>query len=250
MGYHTCGGTVYKPCGFDLTFLNDGTLTTYEKLCYMIELFREALGGLDGIDEALALKEDKINLTNVRLLSETGDFTGTWAGETKVEYTAFLQSFIQALIDNLQTQVDDLAIEDQRIESKFDGEVTRIDAEISALDVKYGDEIIRVDAELALKENSIDITNLRLLSPTGNFTGTWEGTTYADFQAQITNAETLYQNVIDLINANPNVGITVRDGGFLASAVVPTFEDFGLVADPPTLELDYGLVIYPCNCTI
>lgn len=228
---YTCGTSqtclTGSSCDLNLDFLDDGSLTIYELLCKALETFQEALDGLGGLDEALALKEDIAYLTDVRKLSLEGDFTGTWYGETLQE----VKDAIQADIDAIQLQIDALVAEDTRIENKFDGEVTRI------------------DGELATKENSIDITNNRLLDTNGNFTGTWENESYTDFKQQITNGETLYQNVIDLINANPNIGIEVIDGEFLATAGSPTEDDMGLVTDVVTEEIDAGLVLYPCGCS-
>jgi hypothetical protein len=244
LSYYSCGGSGvnYKPCGLNLDFLDDGSMSMYEKMCYMVNLFQDALNGLDGLDEALNLKEDKTNLTNVRRLDESGNFTGTWFGQTKEEF----KDSLQLLIDSLQNQIDalvlvdeSLALEDERIEQKFDSEILQVENQFSI-----------VDGQLDLKENSIDITNIRKLSTTGNFTGTWENVAFTEFESEVTNASTLYQNVIELIQSNPNIGITVRDGGFLASLVAPSVEDFGLVTDLPTLEIDYGLVIYPCVCSI
>lgn len=229
---YTCGGTgtslTYDTCDTNLDFLDDGSMSIYEKLCIMVEMFKEALDGLGTLDEALALKEDVENLTNARKLSPTGDFTGTWNGETKAAFEARLK----VITDGLAAAITDLENEDLRIETKFD------------------DEVIRLDGRIDLKEDSSFISSNRLLDSQGNFTGTWENETYADFKQQITNGETLYQNVIDLIAANPNIGLEVIDGGFFLDGTTPTEIDGGNFTDPVTEEIDAGLFLPACGCQI
>lgn len=71
----------FKPCDFNVNFINDGSMSVYEKLCYVMEVMKEWNDFLKTFQEELEAKEDSSNITNNRKLSEKGDFTGTWKGE-------------------------------------------------------------------------------------------------------------------------------------------------------------------------
>ena len=103
-------------------------------------------------------------------------------------------------------------------------------------------------AVLDAKENSINITNNRKLSETGDFTGTWYGDTKSSIDNKIANGQALYHNLIDLINTNPELNFEIFDGGFLASSIVSEFVDLGLISEPVTEEIDCGFLINQCNC--
>lgn len=100
------------------------------------------------------------------------------------------------------------------------------------------------------KEDSSNITSNRKLSETGDFTGTWVQESKSSVDARINNGQNLYQNVIDLINTNPELNIETFYGGFLASPIEPTVEDLGLITELVTDEIDCGFFVYPCICTI
>lgn len=95
-----------------------------------------------------------------------------------------------------------------------------------------------------------DLESNRKLSDKGDFTGTWYQETKSSVDARINNGQNLYQNVIDLIQSNPELNIETFDGGFLASAIIPTVEDLGSITEIVTEEIDCGFFVYPCICTI
>lgn len=85
-----------------------------------------------------------------------------------------------------------------------------------------------VDAKIAAKEDSDNITKKRLLSPTGNFTGTLLGRTLAAVFADIADSLSLVKTLIAMVNSRESIG-TIYDGG--------TF----LETDPPTITIEGGL---------
>lgn len=93
-----------------------------------------------------------------------------------------------------------------------------------------------------------EMSNNRKLSETGDFTGTWKGDTKEKINTEILNGQKLYTNVIQLINSNPQLNMSVEDGGFLASSTLPSIIDNGLITVSATEEVDGGFFIYPCKC--
>lgn len=122
----------------------------------------------------------------------------------------------------------------------------QIDNNYNALDTKINNNFQTLDAK---KEDSVNITNNRKLSPTGDFTGTWFGDTKTNIDGLIINGQNLYQEVVDLINTSPELNIEIIDGGFFASAVVPDEDEMGSFTGAVTEEIDCGLFIYPCQCS-
>lgn len=77
----------------------------YEKLCYVVSVVQDALAKVDSFQDQIDLKEDSSFITLNRLLSEVGDFSGTWKGE---EIENILSSIaenytnFQAIIERLE----------------------------------------------------------------------------------------------------------------------------------------------------
>lgn len=147
--------------------------TGFEILNKLIKMINDFIDYINSLQSQLDAKEDSENITNNRKLSETGNFTGTWFGETF--------------------------------------------------------------QEMKLKD--------------GNFTGTWFNDTKTNMDAKDELSLTLYQQVIDLLNGNPEYGITVVDGGFYASPDAPTIIDNGNYTDPVTGGIDNGNYTFNCNCS-
>lgn len=79
-----CGyGEKYKSCDTSLDFIEDGSMSMYEKLCFVVQRLKEALEKVDEVESKLDEKEDSINITENRKLSNDGDFTGTLANKAK-----------------------------------------------------------------------------------------------------------------------------------------------------------------------
>jgi hypothetical protein len=109
--------------------------STLEKLCYLIErvkeLVAEVLGFQGQIDELDETKEDSVNITDNRKLSEDGDFTGSIHGQDSLITIAKIDTNSDA-IDFLTDQFEDgatgLVIEcgffgDDDIDKGYDGGV-------------------------------------------------------------------------------------------------------------------------------
>ena len=62
---------------------DDGHMSTYKKLCYVLEKIQEVIDVTNGFGAELDLKEDSSNITGARKLDENGNFIGTWIGESK-----------------------------------------------------------------------------------------------------------------------------------------------------------------------
>lgn len=79
------GGMHYPFNGeFNLNYEDEwNTMSVYEKLCYIKGFYDEVKLKLENVLGQLAAKEDSDNITNVRLLSDDGDFTGTLANKLK-----------------------------------------------------------------------------------------------------------------------------------------------------------------------
>lgn len=102
MSIEYCNTGCCKP---SIKITNTGHMSTIEKLCYVIEKTGEVIEFVNGFQDELDSKEDSVNITNIRKLSEVGDFTGTWFGESKSSMDAKdvegLNNY-QALIEYLQ----------------------------------------------------------------------------------------------------------------------------------------------------
>lgn len=147
------GKPCYKPCNTNLDFIDNGAMSNYEKMCYIISQLKILTDLVNSFESKITLKEDSVNITNNRKLSETGDFTGTWFGETKI---------------------------------------------------------------------SID--------------------------SRINNIDSTYQGLIDLINGLTNLNIEIIDGQFFLSTEPITEIDAGSFNEAVTEEIDGGKFIYPCIC--
>lgn len=106
-------------------------------------------------------------------------------------------------------------------------------------------EIADISETYETKEN---ITTQRKLSPTGNFTGTWWGDSKASVDAKILDGQNAYNEVLDLINSNPELNVEIIDGKFYLSTETIEEIDGGSYTDAVTDEIDCGLYIYPCQC--
>jgi hypothetical protein len=83
-------------------------------------------------------------------------------------------------------------------------------------------------ADIAKKEYSDDITVKRKLSPLGDFSGTLLGRTIIAVFSDISNALSLCQTLIQMVNDRESIG-TIYDGG--------NFVD----TDPPTFSIEGGV---------
>lgn len=84
-----------QPCCRPTVKITDtGNMSTYEKLCYVIDKIKELIEFSNGWQAQLDQKEDSLNITNARKLDTSGNFTGTWFGET------FLSIFSQVGLNN------------------------------------------------------------------------------------------------------------------------------------------------------
>lgn len=68
-------------CRSSVKITDTGSMSTYQKLCYVLQKIAEFIVIMAGFEIQIAAKEDSINITNNRKLSEQGDFTGTLCGE-------------------------------------------------------------------------------------------------------------------------------------------------------------------------
>lgn len=105
------------------------------------------------------------------------------------------------------------------------------------------------ESDLSKKEDSINITNNRKLSETGDFTGAWFGDTKTNIDQQILNGQNLYQQLLDFYEANPQIWVNVYDAKFyMTMEETDKIADGGTFGEPYTQEIDCGLFIYPCVC--
>ena len=110
--------TCYRPGGiryphngeFNLDYVDEwNSLSIYEKLCYIKSKLDENNTTVQEVIDQLALKEDKDNLTLVRLLSEAGNFTGSLAGEA-----------VSNVLSRIDSNTDQIAF----IANQFEGGAT------------------------------------------------------------------------------------------------------------------------------
>ena len=122
----------YKPCDLNLSFINDGSMSMYEKMCYIIELLKDGLIKVDEVITQLDKKEDIDFLTNNRKLSLDGNFTGMLCNlksacevvnEINMNYDSI--KYLQEQFETGATgQVIECGIfEDENITREFDGGV-------------------------------------------------------------------------------------------------------------------------------
>ena len=71
-----------KKCRPSIKITDTGDFSTYEKLCYVLDKQKETIDYVNEFDEEIESKENSINITNNRKLSEIGDFTGSWFGKS------------------------------------------------------------------------------------------------------------------------------------------------------------------------
>lgn len=110
----------------------------YEKTCYAIQLFKEGLETLDefnnrlnALEQVVSTKEDSINITTARKLSENGDFTGTIYGVDGMIILSNIESNndkIQFLTNQFEDGATGLVIDcgyfgDDEINKSYDGGV-------------------------------------------------------------------------------------------------------------------------------
>lgn len=62
-----------------------GSMSTYQKLCYVLDKIEEVIEYSNGLQDEIDLKEYSSNITNIRKLSENGDFTGLINGISVTE---------------------------------------------------------------------------------------------------------------------------------------------------------------------
>lgn len=118
--------------------------------------------------------------------------------------------------------------------------VTRDKIGFNAQDVPYSGLVAKTNIKDAVDDLK---SNLKTLSTTGDFTGTWFGDTYGNLKSQITNGLVLYQTVIDLLNSGTGLNVRVYDGKFFDTieAIGKTI-DGGSFLDNATNEIDAGNV--------
>lgn len=103
---------ITKYCTNFKAFIYEHSNSIYELLCKILEKQDEIIDEVNELEETVQSnyndlnerKEDSVNITTNRKLSENGDFTGTWFGDTKSnvdqKITEGLNNY-QSLIDYL-----------------------------------------------------------------------------------------------------------------------------------------------------
>lgn len=74
----------------------------YDLMLKVIEWFNDTIEHVEVLEGELDAKEDSSNITGARKLSENGDFTGTWFGESKSSVDQKIlngQNLYQGVID-------------------------------------------------------------------------------------------------------------------------------------------------------
>lgn len=64
-------------CKPTVKITDTGSMSTYQKLCYVLDKIEEIVLFANGLQGQIDEKEDSINITKSRKLSDIGDFTGT-----------------------------------------------------------------------------------------------------------------------------------------------------------------------------
>lgn len=70
-------------CKASYRFVRESAFSVYELLLKVIEKLNEVIDFVNDFQSQLDQKEDSVNITNNRKLSETGDFTGTLCNGSK-----------------------------------------------------------------------------------------------------------------------------------------------------------------------
>lgn len=105
------------------------------------------------------------------------------------------------------------------------------DEELSALELagrttqkvnEVVEEVNTFQTQINGLESSSSITNNRKLSTTGNFTGTLNSVSLSKLFGDISNALTLSNTLIEMVNNRESVG-TIYDGGNFIDTVPPTY---------------------------
>jgi hypothetical protein len=120
-------------CRPSIKITDTGSFSTYEKLCYVINLLKEVVevtNGFSGdIEHLEKTKEDSDNITLARQLSPTGNFTGSLDGR-KVKNVLMQTDSNRDTINYLTTQfsdgqtgfvIDGGFFEDEGIDKNYDG---------------------------------------------------------------------------------------------------------------------------------
>lgn len=76
-------------CKPTVKITDTGSMSTYQKLCYVLDKIKEIIDFVNTFQAELDEKEDSVNITNQRKLSESGDFTGTLAGRKNALQTTY-----------------------------------------------------------------------------------------------------------------------------------------------------------------
>ena len=115
------------------SFVYDNSMSAYELILKCIEKVNELVNFSNGFQAKLDLKENIVDITNNRKLSETGDFTGTLYNNSKTAYEVILEidsntDQIQFLTNQFADGATGLVIDggfflDDEINKNYDGGV-------------------------------------------------------------------------------------------------------------------------------
>jgi len=227
----------YRSCCSPIVINVTKSMTIPEKLCYIVELLTDVIDVVNNFEVSIDGLEKSEDITNKRLLSEYGDFTGAWFGESKslmnerIQYGNFLGKWEGEKKSSLNARIKFGDFEGTWFNTTLDSLITKIESGNFE-----GTWFNQTHAEL------LDmITN-------GNFLGTWNGQTNSELNQKVDASLTLYQDVIDKINGISGFILNIIDGGYIANPTTPTYRDLGSVSEAVTETINCGLVIYPCEC--
>ena len=99
MGKYWNSSSCNKDCDYEPTVIDDGKMSLWQRICYVFDQFNKNMERIDDVESQLNAKEDSVNITGNRKLSETGDFTGTLANHSKSALQVVQQ------IDNNRDQI-------------------------------------------------------------------------------------------------------------------------------------------------
>jgi hypothetical protein len=128
-------------------------------------------------------------------------------------------------IEKVNETVDYVLGLEKKVDANYKTLDSKIDKNYKTLDTKIDKNYVDLNTR---KENSIDITTKRKLSPSGDFTGTLTGFTQVKVFSDINNALSLSQTLIDMVNDRESIG-TIYDGGNYVDT------------EPPTITIEGGL---------
>jgi hypothetical protein len=122
----------YDGCRTSVKITDTGSMSTYQKLCYVLQKIAEFIVTMAGFESQIAAKEDSVNITNNRKLSEQGDFTGTLDGKKSASQVIYEIDDNKQKLDYLTSQFSEGAtglvidcglFDETEIDKQYDGGV-------------------------------------------------------------------------------------------------------------------------------